>query len=83
MANSNGKIRTVFNVAERTEFGNAGGLKVKLLPVIGGSAVENKQVWGGGVVPNGSIELHITNPDIKFPLGEYYVDFIPVEKKEA
>jgi len=70
------KIRAKFNVSSITEFGNDGGRKVTLLPVIGNSE-ENKE-WSK-YTPSGSIELHITNPDAKFEFGEYYVDFVKAE----
>lgn len=67
------KVRSKFNVAEITRYGNGGGTKVVLLPVIGGDNEENKSFWQN--TPSGRIELHISNPNAKFDLGEYYVDF--------
>ena len=72
------KIRTKFNVTEITRYGNGGGGKVILLPVIGNSE-ENKKFWEAA--PSGKIELGIDNPKAleAFDLGEYYVDFTKVE----
>lgn len=69
-------VRAKFNVSEITQYGNGGGRKVVLMPVIGNSE-ENKEFWQH--TPSGQIELHITNPDAEFKLGEYYIDFTPVE----
>lgn len=69
-------IRAKFNVAEITKFGNGGGTRVVLTPVITGSE-ENKAFWEH--TPSGTIEMHISNPDAKFELGEYYVDFTKAE----
>lgn len=69
-------IRAKFNVSSITEYGNGGGKKVTLQPVIGGSD-ENKE-WSQ-YTPSGSIELHITNPDAVFEFGEYYIDFTKAE----
>lgn len=66
------KIRAKFNVSEITQYGNGGGRKIVLQPVIGNSE-ENKEFWN--YTPSGEIVLHITNPDAEFQLGEYYVDF--------
>lgn len=65
-------IKTKFNVAEITHFGNGGGRKVILNPVISNNE-ENKSFWEH--TPSGQIELQITNPDAEFELGEYYVEF--------
>jgi hypothetical protein len=65
-------IRAKFNVAEITNYGNGGGTKVVLLPAIGHSE-ENKALWDA--TPNGKIEMHISNPDAKFEMGHYYIDF--------
>ena len=64
--------RAKFNVAEITEYGNAGGKKVVLLPVLGNSE-ENKEFWK--YTPNGRIEMHFSNDDVKFEFGEYFIDF--------
>lgn len=71
-------IRAKFNVAEITKFGNGGGAKVILNPVMGNSE-ENKQFWE--YTPSGKIELHITNQKAidEFDFGEYYVDFTKAE----
>lgn len=68
--------RAKFNVAEIAKQGNGGGTNVTLFPVISGSE-ENKSFWEN--TPSGKIELHITNPDVEFEFGEYYVDFTKVE----
>lgn len=68
--------RAKFNVAEITKYGNGGGTKVILLPVTG-NGEENKTFWK--YTPAGRIELSITNPDVEFQLGEYYVDFTKAE----
>jgi len=65
-------IRAKFNVAEISKYGNGGGAKVTLMPVISGSE-ENKQFWE--YTPSGKIEMFITNPNAEFEFGEYYVDF--------
>jgi len=65
-------VRAKFNVASITNYGNGGGTRVVLMPVISGSE-ENKSFWN--YTPSGQIEMHINNPDAKFELGEYYVDF--------
>jgi len=70
------KTRAKFNVAEITNYGNGGGTKVVLMPVTTGSE-ENKSFWN--YTPSGRIEMHITNPDVKFELGEYFVDFTKAE----
>ena len=69
-------IRAKFNVAEITKYGNGGGVRVILMPVVSGSD-ENKDFWA--FTPSGKIELHITNPDAKFELGDYYIDFTKAE----
>lgn len=68
--------RAKFNVAEITKQGNGGGTRVTLMPVTTGSE-ENKNFWK--FTPAGKIELHITNLDVKFEFGEYYVDFTKAE----
>lgn len=65
-------IRAKFNVAEITKYGNAGGTKIVLLPVMSNSE-ENKAFWE--YTPNGKIEMHVSNPDAQFEFGEYYIDF--------
>lgn len=65
-------IRAKFNVAEIAKYGNAGGTKVTLFPVMGQSE-ENKAFWQA--TPSGKIEMHISNPDAEFEFGEYYIDF--------
>ena len=71
------KTTAKFNVAEITNYGNGGGTKVVLMPVTTGSE-ENKSFWN--YTPSGRIEMHITNPDVKFELGEYFVDFTKAEQ---
>lgn len=67
------KTKAKFNVAEITNYGNGGGTKVKLLPVVGGSE-ENEEFFKS--TPSGSIELYLaSDADAKFELGEYYVEF--------
>jgi hypothetical protein len=68
-------VRAKFNVTEITRYGNNGGGKVILYPVIGNSD-ENKKFWK--YTPSGKIELHIDNVDI-FDFGEYYIDFSRIE----
>jgi hypothetical protein len=65
-------IRAKFNVTSITEYGNDGGRNVKLQAVIGGSE-ENNDFWK--YTPSGSIEIHVSNPDLEIGFGEYYVDF--------
>jgi hypothetical protein len=69
-------VRAKFNVAEIAKYGNGGGSKVTLFPVMEQSE-ENKAIWKE--TPSGKIELHISNPDTEFELGEYYIDFTKVE----
>lgn len=69
-------IRAKFNVAEITKYGNDGGTKVVLMPVMGNSE-ENKSFWKH--TPSGKIEMHISNPDVRFEFGEYYIDFTKAE----
>ncbi len=69
-------IRTKFNVAEIAKYGNGGGTKVTLMPVMGNSE-ENKALWQH--TPSGKIELHISNPEAEFEFGEYYIDFTKAE----
>lgn len=69
-------VRAKFNVSEIAKYGNMGGIKVTLSPVIGGSE-ENKAFWQH--TPVGKIEMHISNPDAVFEFGEYYVDFTKAE----
>lgn len=64
--------RVKFNVSEITNFGNGGGTRVVLLPVINNSE-ENKSFWEH--TPSGRIEIHTSNPKVEFELGEYYIDF--------
>ena len=70
------KIRTKFNVAEIAKQGNGGGTRVTLLPVMGNSE-ENEAFWKN--TPNGTIELHISNPNVEFEFGDYYIDFTKVD----
>jgi len=74
------KTRTKFNVAEITKFGNAGGGRIVLFPVMVGDNTENKKVWMA--TPSGKIELWIDNPKTMdaFDFGEYYVDLIRVDE---
>ncbi len=69
-------IRAKFNVAEIAKYGNGGGTKVTLFPVMGQSE-ENKAFWQA--TPSGKIEMHISNPDAVFEFGEYYIDFTKAE----
>lgn len=67
--------RAKFNVAEIAKYGNDGGAKVILLPVIGNSE-ENKTFWRA--TPSGKIEMFINNPEAvkQFEtFGEFYIDF--------
>ncbi len=69
-------ILAKFKVGSVTDFGND-NLNIKMSPVISGSE-ENKSF--SIYTPNGSIEMHITNPDVMgfFEAGkEYYVTFAP------
>ncbi len=69
-------IRAKFNVAEIAKYGNGGGTKVTLMPVMGNSE-ENKAFWQ--YTPSGKIEMHISNPEAEFEFGEYYIDFTKAE----
>jgi hypothetical protein len=67
------KLRIKCNVAEITNYGNAGGAKIILMPVIGESQ-DNAKLWEN--TPSGKIELHLTTDQPVFELGEYFVDFV-------
>lgn len=71
-------VRAKFNVTEITRYGNGGGGKVTLAPVIGNSE-ENKSFWK--YIPSGKIEILVDNPEAfeQFEFGEYYVDFTKAE----
>ena len=72
-------VTTKFNVTELTRYGNGGGVKVKLSPVMGNTE-ENKEFWK--YTPSGSIEMYIDNPEAfkQFEdLGEFYVTFEKAE----
>jgi hypothetical protein len=69
-------MRAKFNVAEIAKYGNGGGTKVTLMPVMGNSE-ENKAFWQ--YTPSGKIEMHISNPEAEFEFGEYYIDFTKAE----
>jgi hypothetical protein len=73
------KIKAKFNVMEITKYGNGGGGKVTLSPVVGGDNPENKEFWEA--TPSGKIELCIDNPAVMqaFEFGEYYVEFTKAE----
>lgn len=69
-------ILAKFKVGSTTDYGN-NNLNVKMSPVVNGSE-ENKSF--SIYTPSGSIEMHITNPDVLgfFEAGkEYYVEFKP------
>lgn len=69
------KLRIKCNVAEITNYGNAGGTKIILMPVMGES-YDNKKLWEN--MPSGKIELHLTTDQPVFELNEYFVDFVKV-----
>lgn len=73
------KVKIKVNVAEITKYGNSGGGRVILNPVIGGPSDENKEFWNQ--TPSGKIELFIDNPKAfeAFDFGEYYVEFTKAE----
>lgn len=71
------KVRVKFNVSEITEYGNDGGRKIVLLPVLNNSE-EDKKVLGNN--PKGRVEINIVDSDVKFDMGSYYLDFIKVEE---
>ena len=64
-------IRSKFAVLE-TETQENGDRKVTLTAVVCGSE-ENKEFWK--YTPAGKIEIQISNPEVVFEPGEYYVDF--------
>lgn len=73
------KVKAKFNVSELTKYGNGGGGKVVLMPVIGNTE-ENKQFWQ--YTPAGRIEMQIDNPEAykQFEeMGEFYVTFEKAE----
>jgi len=74
-------VRAKFNVAEITRYGNSGGGKVILKPVVG-SSEENKRFWN--YTPSGTIEMWIDNSEAfnVFEFGEYYIDFTKADNNE-
>jgi len=70
------KIRTKFNVASITTYGNGGGRQITMQPVITGSE-ENKSF--STYTPAGEIKLTVTNDEAVFEMGEYYIDFIKAD----
>ena len=73
------KVKAKFNVAELTKYGNGGGGKVVLMPVVGNTE-ENKEFWK--YTPSGKIEMQIDNPEAykQFEeMGEFYVTFEKAE----
>jgi len=73
------KVKAKCNVSELTKYGNGGGGKVVLTPVVGNSE-ENKEFWK--YTPSGRIELNIDNPEAykQFEdMGEFYVTFEKAE----
>ena len=69
-------IRAKFNVVEIAKYGNCGGTKVTLFPVME-QCEENKSFWEA--TPSGKIELHISNHDAEFEFGDYFIDFTKSE----
>lgn len=61
-------MKTVFNVSEITKYGNDGGSKVTLMPVVNSEV--NQETWDG--MPLGKIE--IINPKVDFEFGEYVIE---------
>ena len=61
-------MKTVFNVSEITKYGNDGGSKVTLMPVVNNEV--NQETWDG--IPLGKLE--IINPKVDFEFGEYQVE---------
>jgi hypothetical protein len=72
-------MRAKFNVTSFTKYGNEGGVKITMSPVMGNSHV-NKSFWEA--TPYGLIDMHITNPtaiEELSKMGEFYIDFTRVE----
>ena len=66
-------VKVKFNVSELTKFGNGGGGKVVLMPVVGDSD-ENREFWK--YTPSGKLEMVIDNPEAykQFEeMGEFYL----------
>lgn len=67
-------VKVKFNVSELTKFGNGGGGKVVLIPVVGHSD-ENREFWKH-YTPSGKLEMWIDNPEAykQFEeMGEFYL----------
>jgi hypothetical protein len=71
------KIRIKCSMAEIRQYGNAGGMKVTLMPVIGQSD-DNIKIWPSSV-PLGKVELDLSVENPGFTLGTYYVDFTKID----
>lgn len=66
-------VKAKFNVAELTKYGNGGGGKVVLMPVVGNTD-ENQEFWK--YTPAGKLEMVIDNPEAfnEFEeMGEFYL----------
>ncbi|GAB1358558.1 hypothetical protein MASR1M31_03360 [Porphyromonadaceae bacterium] len=66
-------VKAKFNVAELTKYGNGGGGKVVLMPVVGNTD-ENQEFWK--YTPAGQLEMVIDNPEAfnEFEeMGEFYL----------
>ena len=68
-------MKTVFNVSKITKYGNDGGSKVTLMPVVNNEV--NQETWDG--IPLGKLE--IINPKFVFEFGEYEVEITKVQNK--
>lgn len=63
-------MKTVFNVSAIIKYGNDGGSKVTLIPVVNNE--ENQETWNG--IPLGKLE--IINSKVDFEFGEYVIEII-------
>ena len=73
------KVKAKFNVAELTKYGNGGGGKVVLMPVVGNTE-ENKEFWK--YTPSGKIEMQNDNPEAHKQFEEMSEIYVTFEKAE-
>lgn len=63
-------MKTIFNVSEITKYGNDGGSKVTLMPVVNNEV--NQETWNGITLG----KLEIINSKVDFEFGEYLIEII-------
>lgn len=73
-----GMRKIKFNLAEKTEYGNAGGNHIVMLPSINNT---NDDLWENA--PNGKLELNSIKGLDDFTFGEYYVEISKIDYKET